>query len=255
MAPISADDVLRYLEENPGFFMDHPEAINTSQLLDSDAPPDSVLNIRHRLFDRLNEERTELTRFLEETIDVVRQNEQIEANFLAIEKLIFDPSPPETALPRIAEEIERRFGLDHVSFLMTNAVVFDPLSMSRQGNMERIRIIPNEEENELAGLADGILLTGHLEDGASPLFPENSRADLTSTAVVRLQQGGQILGLLLLGSKDPKRYEKEMATQLLERLAVRLSIGIRLLQLLGTPSKKGSGPSPKSEAQIANQSA
>ena len=121
MAPISAEDVAKFLEENPGFFLDHPELVGPSGLLDESGenPPDSnLVNIKERLFERLSEERTELMGILEETIDLVRENEQIESDFLAIEQLFFRPAPGGVSLGRVAEEIEERFSLDHASFLL-----------------------------------------------------------------------------------------------------------------------------------------
>lgn len=242
MAPITADEVLRFLEENPGFFLKHEEIIRPSGLLDSDNPPGNVLNIRHQLFERLNEERRELTSVLDETIEAVRENEKIEGDFLAIERLVFHPSVSGASLARIAEEIEERFELDHASFLMyeaANGAAPEPAA--------RIRIAGKEETPPLA--EEAITLAGNLDEGAPLPFPESCRADLRSTAIVTLKENGQILGLLLLGSKDPGRYTDGMATHLLERLAMRLGIGVRLILRFGA---SGQGGSPPRERQTAS---
>ena len=106
-----------------------------------------------------------------------------------------------------------------------------------------------------AGLPDlqekGVLLAGPLEGGegspgeptpgAGPPFPEDCRADLRSTAAILLRDADQTFGLLLLGSKDPGRYAEGMATQLLERLAARLGMGIRLLLRFAEAGLPGAG--------------
>ncbi len=245
MAPISADDVLHFLEENPGFFLEHQEMIRPSGILDSDDPPESVLNIRHQLFERLNEERREMMSVLDETIELVRENEKIEGDFLAIERLVFHPSPSGAGLARIAEEIERRFALDHASFLMCEAADGAAPPARDPETAGRVRLGGNENARPSAG--EAIALAGNLEEGASPLFPESCRADLRSTAVVTLTESDQILGLLLLGSKDPGRYAGGMATHLLERLAMRLGIGIRLLQRIATPGSARAALLPRKE--------
>lgn len=242
MAPITADEVLRFLEKNPGFFLEHEETIRSSGLLDPDDPPENVLNIRHQLFERLNEERRELTSVLDETIKIVQENEKIEDDFLAIERLVFHPSVSGASLARIAEEIEERFGLDHASFLM-----YEAANGAAPEAASRIRIAGKEEAPPPA--EEAITLAGNLDEGAPLPFPESCRADLRSTATVTLKENGQILGLLLLGSKDPGRYIDGMATHLIERLAMRLGIGVRLIQRLGAP---GQGGSPPRERQTAS---
>ncbi len=242
MAPTSADEVLRFLEENPGFFLEHEEALRSSGLLDPDDPPENVLNIRHQLFQRLNEERQELMSVLDETIEIVRENEKIEEDFLAIERLVFHPSPSGTSLARIAEVIEERFALDHASFLM-----YEAADGAAPEPTPRIRIAV--EEDAIPSTEETITIAGNLDEGAPLPFPENCRAELRSTAVLTLQENGQILGLLLLGSKDPGRYAEGMATHLIDRLAMRMAIVIRLLQRIARPAPGGS---PRMERETAS---
>ena len=89
MAPITAEEVAKYLEENPDFFLENSELVYTSGLLSGERPKSNLLGIRNRLFTRLNEERRELINLLDATIELVRQNEQIEEDFIAIEKILF----------------------------------------------------------------------------------------------------------------------------------------------------------------------
>lgn len=229
MAPTSADDVLHYLEKHPGFFLDHPEVVAPSGLMSSSSP-ENVLNIRQRLFDRLNEDRQALMSVLDETIELVRQNEKIESDFLAIEKLIFHfhPEAPEENLSRIAEEIERRFSLDHVSFLMSESAGTPLLYVTQDKSNGRVRVAGAGEN--FPDSNSSIFLQGNLREGASDPFPEDRRGELRSTAVVAIRESGQTLGLILLGSKDPGRYTEGMGTHLIKRLAMRLGMGIRLLQ-------------------------
>ncbi len=232
MAPISAEEVAKFLEENPGFFLDHPELVRPSGLLDENGenPQDSnLVNIKDRLFERLNEERLELMGILEETIDLVRENEQIESDFLAIEQLFFRPASGGVSLGRVAEEIEGRFSLDHVSFLLFDGAK----AAAGEKTGGRVRLADGANGTPEVP-ANNVLLAGPLEGGdgppgAGPPFPEDFRADLRSTASILLRDADQTFGLLLLGSKDPGRYAEGMATQLLERLAARLGVGIRLL--------------------------
>ncbi len=60
MSPAAAEDVIRFLEENPRFFIEHPELLRASGLLGENSASARVLNLRQRLFDRLKGEREDL---------------------------------------------------------------------------------------------------------------------------------------------------------------------------------------------------
>src|SRR3989338_3050141 len=100
MSPAAAEDVIRFLEENPGFFIEHPEFLRASGILGEASA--KVLNLRERLFDRLKGEREDLLGLLDETIELVRRNEQIEQDFIALDNLLFEiplSAPPPPPLP------------------------------------------------------------------------------------------------------------------------------------------------------------
>ncbi len=240
MAPITAKQVVKFLEKNPDFFLENPDLVGSTGLLrEKDSGP-NLVDIRTRLFERLNEERIELMGILDETIELVRQNEQIETDFLAIENLLFGSQPPGDVLSQVAEEIERRFELDHVSFLLS-----EKAKGALPGEVDEAgRVRPYPESGEPPPRK--VKLAGMLKKGADDLFPEKARTDLHSTALVPLRENGKSLGVMLLGSKDPKRYAPKMGTQLLERLAVRMATGIHLLlRLTGEGPAVGSKPNSK----------
>ncbi len=249
MVPITAEQVAKFLEENLDFFLENPGLVGTSGLLKEKDSGPNLVDIRTRLFERLNEERIELMELLDETIELVRQNEQIEGDFLAIENLLFGGQPPGDILGQVAEEIERRFGLDHVSFMLSEeAKGALPRKADKAG---RVRPCPEGGEPP----PEEVTLAGGLEDGAGDLFPGKARTKLRSTALVPLQENGRIFGLLLLGSKDPERYVAGMGTQLLERLAVRMGTGINLLlRLAGENSVEGSKPGSKENSKPGSKS-
>lgn len=229
MAPISADDVVSYLEENPGFFIEHPESLRQSGLLTQDSTSAKVLNLRDKLFDRLKGEREDLIRLLDETIDIVRQNEQIEKDFLAIEQLLFEQEPSLESLKKIAKKIESRFGIEYAGFLLLEPIDGIPVIAAKSDESFRIRPLGKIEE-ELVPMDGGVVLKGKLEGGGGPLFPDTMSGNIQSTAIVSLEIHEKKIGFLILGSKDPERYHEGMATHLLRRLAMRLALGISIFQ-------------------------
>lgn len=229
MAPISADDVVCYLEEHPGFFIEHPDLLRQSGLLTQDSTSAKVLNLRDKLFDRLKGEREDLIRLLDETIELVRQNEQIEKDFLAIEQLLFEQAPSVASLTRIAQNIESRFGIEYAGFLLLEPIDGIPVIAASPEESSRIRPLAKIEE-ELVPMEGGVVLKSKLEGSGGPLFPETLRENIHSTATVPLEINEVIIGFLILGSRDPERYQERMATHLLKRLAMRLALGISIFQ-------------------------
>ncbi len=229
MEPISADDVIRYLEDNPGFFIEHPDSLRQSGLLAQDSASAKVLDLRNKLFDRLKGEREDLIRLLDETIQIVRQNERIEKDFTAIEQLLFEKTPSLASLTEIAKSIESRFGIAYAGFLLIEPMDGIALLAPKLDESSRIRSLGKIEEG-LVPMKGGVLLDGKLEGGGRTLFPETLSADIQSTAIVPLEIHRKKIGFLVLGSEDPERYKKGMATHLLERLAMRLALGISIFQ-------------------------
>ena len=207
MAPISADDVVCYLEENPGFFIEHPDSLRQSGLLTQDSPSAKVLNLRDRLFDRLKGEREDLIRLLDETIEIVRQNEQIEKDFIAIEQLLFEQAPSFASLSEIVKNIESRFGIEYAGFLLLEPTDGIPVIAAKPDESSRIRPLGKIEE-ELVPMEGGVELKGKLEGGGGPLFPDTLSQDIQSTAVVPLEIHEKKIGFLILVRKTPNDIRK-----------------------------------------------
>lgn len=229
MAPISAEDVVRYLEDNPGFFIEHPDSLRQSGLFAQDSASSKVLNLRDKLFERLKGERESLMRLLDETIETVRRNERIEKHFIEIEQLLFERAPSPASLAEIARSIEANFGIEYAGFLLVEPIDGVPVLAAKPEESSRIRAL-GKLERELVPMEGGVALKGKLEGGGGPLFPEAASAAIQSTAVVPLEFREEKIGFLLLGSSDPARYQEGMATHLLKRLAMRLALGLSLFQ-------------------------
>ncbi len=229
MAPISANDVICYLEENPGFFLEHPDSLRQSGLLTQDSTSAKVLNLRDKLFNRLKGEREDLIRLLDETIELVRQNEQIEKDFIAIEQLLFEQAPSLESLTEIAKNIESRFRIEYAGFLLLEPIDGIPVIAAKSDDSSRIRPL-GKIQIELVPMEGGVALKSKLEGGGGPLFPDTLGESIASTAIVPLEIHETKIGFLILGSKDPERYQEGMATHLLRRLAMRLALGISIFQ-------------------------
>ena len=70
MQSISPEDIVKFLEENPGFFLEYPEQLKKSGLMEDHNISSKILNIRNRLFEKMREDRQNLLNALEDSIKI-----------------------------------------------------------------------------------------------------------------------------------------------------------------------------------------
>ena len=150
MQSISPEDILKFLEENPGFFLKYPEQIEKSGIFEEKEFASKILNIRKKLFDKMREDRQNLLNALEESIKTVRNNERIEDDFDTLENLLFEDIPSNQSLIKLANATELQFNLGFVGFtLCTNAKKEKIIELNKQvGNSPKLRYISKEERKK-----------------------------------------------------------------------------------------------------------
>ena len=109
MQSISPEDILKFLEENPGFFLKYPEQLEKSGLMEEQDISSKILNIRNRLFEKMREDRQNLLNALEESIKTVRNNEKIEDDFDMLENFVHE----------VAHSLE----VDHGMFIYDDSLI------------------------------------------------------------------------------------------------------------------------------------
>ena len=231
MQPISPEDILKFLEENPEFFINYPEQLAGSGLLEEQELSSKILNIRNRLFEKMREDRENLLTALEESIKTVRKNEKIEEDFDTLENLLFENIPSSQSLIKLAKATESKFKLGFVGFLLSITEKKERINeLNKQvGNEPRLRYISKEKRKKLpkgnqTKLFEKIEYPGEF-------FPENITKKIRSAAIVPLRDKRQFFGFFLLGSEKNSHYYEEMNTDLLEKLANSVSIAIKLMRL------------------------
>ena len=230
MQSISPEDILKYLEENPGFFLKYPEQLEKSGLMEEQDISSKILNIRNRLFEKMREDRQNLLNALEESIETVRKNEKIEDDFDMLENLLFEDIPSIQSLIKLANATESKFDLGFVGFTLCTTAKREKIGdLNNQiGNNPKLRYISKEERKKFPK-GNKTRLFEKLEN-PGVLFPEKIKK-INSAAIVPLKDKRRLLGFFLLGSEKIGHYYENMNTDLLEKLSNSVSIAIKLMRL------------------------
>ena len=231
MKSISPEDVIKFLEENPGFFLKYPNQLMGSGLLEERENSKKILNIRNKLFEKMREDRENLLATLEESIKTIRKNEKIEEDFANLENLLFEDIPTTQSLVKLAESTESKFNLSYVGLVLCIQEKKERIKSLNKivGNNPKLRYISKEERKKFPRGNKTKLFEKTKE--IEGIFPKNTIKKINSAAIVPLKDKRKLLGFFLLGSEKIGHYYKDMNTDLLEKLANSVSISIKLMHL------------------------
>ena len=172
---------------------------------------------------QLRGENRELRRRLKGFVDQARENEEKMRRFNELELRLISATSPEALLELVVEDYRSAFRLDAITLQL-----LDPeYELSRM--LEASRVDPDQlpglilesDGQRLAALfgnAASPLLGPYREFPHSPLFPDADPPP-RSVALLPLMRRGELIGALHLGSRDPRRFMEESATDFLQRLA------------------------------------
>ncbi|WP_237067975.1 DUF484 family protein [Microbulbifer guangxiensis] len=214
-----ARQVARYLIQNPDFFAEHMELLETIKLPRENGKTVSLMTHQTHL---LRERNIEMRQRLDQLLHNARDNDQL---FLHSRRLILalleaqSVAEVGTALyPSFADD----FGVE-----FTSLILFGPLPGS-QADLGQVRCTPRPAAEHAIGsiLRNGRTVCGILRPAEkSYLFGKDADA-VASAAVVPLANQ---LGVLAVGSSDPQHYRSSLGTlflsyigEVLERLLPRL---------------------------------
>jgi diguanylate cyclase (GGDEF)-like protein len=164
---------------------------------------------------------------LESVLQRVRENEEIARKFFEIEVSILSILDFKGLFERLLSEIREKFGVPCVWIsLIDNSEIsdlIDTLAASKDLK-ERLNVIGRREFLDLIGNnTRPILLNGDLRP-YYPMFPKGQLNFIRSLAISPITLHGEIIGSLNQADLSRLRYRPGMDTQLLEQLAVKVSI-------------------------------
>ncbi len=208
---ITAQDVCRFLEKQPDFFVDHPELLEALHV--PHRTDGQTVSLVERQVKVLRANQAETRQRLATLIRNARDNEALvgHTHRLALRLIaakIAAPAGAPTALEQLAPLVEAAMRED---FGVSPARLLAPAA------------VPESLRSTL--LASGSPHCGRLrEDDRHALFGEAAEG-IASVALVPLGVGA-VKGLLVLGSADTAHFHPGMATDFLARIAELLSTAL-----------------------------
>ena len=206
MAPITEDDIANYLANTPDFFERHAELLAAVQLTHPHSQRAVSLQERQALMLR------EKIKSLEHRImDMIRHGHE---NMVLTDKLhrwACDMlAAPAAELPVLAvENIRELFQVPQVALRLWD--VADSSAAYAQGVSESVRTHATTLETPYVGPSQEVEAVQWLEAPA--------QAASVALMALRPAPGQDAFGLLVLASPDAQRFNSQMGSELLERLA------------------------------------
>ena len=197
---MTPEDVARFLRDNPGFFQDHPDVL--AQLHLPDPHQGNAISLVERQTSLLRERVKALELRLSELMRIGRDNDRLARDLVDWTKaLLAEPDRARSAQITVAE-LQRIFGV--------------PLVQLRTWGWR-----PHADEARIAYHVAG--LGGPVcgsEIDLAPIGPLPADwGPARSYALIPLRHGdAPALGLILLGSPDPARFDASLGTAVLARI-------------------------------------
>jgi len=164
---------------------------------------------------------------LEDILQRVRDNEEIAKKFFEIEVSILSILDFEGLFERLLSEIREKFGIPCVWISLIDKSEISDLIQTlavSQDLKERLNLIDRKTFLRLTGnRTTPLLLNGDLHP-FHPMLPKGQLNFIRSLAISPISLHGEIIGSLNQADFSPLRYRPGMDTQLLEQLAVKVSI-------------------------------
>ena len=206
MAPITEDDIANYLANTPDFFERHAELLASVQLTHPHSQRAVSLQERQALMLR------DKIKSLEHRImDMIRHGHE---NMVLTDKLLRWAcdmlAAPAMDLPVLAvDNIRELFQVPQVALRLWD--VSDTSATYAQGVTPSVREQAASLETPYVGASSGFEAVQWLE--------EPGQAASIALMALRPAPGQDAFGLLVLASPDAQRFNSQMGTELLERLA------------------------------------
>lgn len=164
---------------------------------------------------------------ISELIEHARRNERIARVLFEIEIEVMNLADCASFLDRLTDRVRERFGLDEVWFVLSNIESNGRLvsTLKEQGVLNTVLTVQTVDLLRLTGSSrEPVLVSdlGHFRQ----LIPADCRDRLGSIAILPLVMEDRVVGALVLGTTDPRRYQPGMEYFFLHQLAVKASIGL-----------------------------
>lgn len=212
MTELSADDVARFLRENPGFFDDHAELLSAITVPSPHGGKAIPLSDRQML--GLRDKNRALEGKLSELIQFGEENDVISEKVHRLSVAMLATRTLDSQLHETYYNLREDFQVPHVAIRVWRGegsrVEFEAVS-------DEFRTFTQDLEQPLCGPNDNFEAVKWFGEGA-PL--------VRSVALVPLRELDQTYGMLALGSEELLRFYPDMGTLYLNRIGDLVSAGL-----------------------------
>jgi uncharacterized protein len=219
---ITEADIANYLANTPGFFERHAELLASVQLTSPHGR--RAVSLQERQLEMLRDKVRGLEAKLMEMIRHGQENVAIADRLHRFTRAVLLTSSLSSLPEVLVQTLEREFMIPQAALRLWGAdEAFAALPFA-QGANDDTRALADSLTHPYCGLNTGFEAAGWLDE------PDT----VSSIALIPLRagEGGRCVGMLVLGSPDPTRYNAELATDFLERIGEIAGAGLaRLLPL------------------------
>jgi len=216
---MKAEDVVRYLQDNPGFFEDYAELL--AQIYIPHPHGGRAIPISERQILTLREKSKMLEGKLSELIQFGEENDAIGEKMHRLCVALLFAGDLQAMLQILYYNLREDFSVPHAALRIWRADAGAPAG-------DGLEFAPvSEELRSYAGSLEHPVCGGEASPEVRSWFGETA-AQLRSLACIPLRDGGKdCVGMLALASEDAARFYPEMGTLYLKRLGELLSAALR----------------------------
>jgi len=211
-------DVAAYLRANPSFLERHPEVLEHLRVSHESG---SAVSLIERQVASLQRQNADLKRQLDALVSTARENELRVQHLNRLARVLIRSEEPEGMIAGLRECLHEELGVDELFVGLLGRPSEDTPSVTAiNEDDERARAVTNVFRR-------GKPICGPLNDEQiDVLFPEHGGTPPQSAALVPLGTD-EVHGVLVLGSRDPQRFEPDMGTMFLELLGDLVTTALR----------------------------
>lgn len=218
-APLDEADVAAYLRGNPDFLARHPELLEAIELQHAAG---SAVSLIERQVEILRGRSQRLEDRLSQLLDAARDNERRASNVHRLARTLIRAPTLAAAIVGLQKCMREDFDIDEVF-----VGIFAPLL--KRTDIDGLQRM--EPEGPVPRAFDNFLRTKLIECGplaearAKLLFPK--AAELPQSAAVVPLEKDKNLGMLVLASRDPERFQPRQGKLFVEMTAELVSAAVR----------------------------
>lgn len=213
-------EVILYLSEHPDFFSKHPQVLRDMEILHESG---SAVSLIEKQVEMLRNQLQGYQASMDELIEVARENDTLQERMHRLTLELIDAATFDEVLNALEDELHDDFQADAVELrLFSTTQLKDHLEAE----------LPNHSSTFEEFFNNNKPICGPLAKEQIDYIFGAEGDQITSTALIPLKSEG-VLGLLAIGSRDPKRFVPQHGTEFLTRLGGIISRTLEVVSLPG----------------------